>query len=941
MAASTSQIRRSFLKFFASASIPTIPPSPAVPKDASLLFTPAGMVQFKDVFEGATHPSSFLDASGSLGIPPAVATAQPCVRAGGKHNDLDEVGLTPRHHTYFEMLGNFVFGAASPSGSSSSHPRSEAWPKDEALQLAWRYLTTTLSLPPDRLFVTVHTSDDTAAQLWRDMGVPPSRILRLGDADNFWAAGDSGPCGPCSEIFWLPDGLVDKGGSDIAITEEVAENALELWNVVFMESAAVDGVRSPLPAVSIDTGMGLERLASVVQGVESNFAIDVFANPIGDMRNIVAAHGGPRGEAAADAYSVLGSDPGSVAFRVLADHLRCLSYLISESVLPSPSSRGYVVRRILRRAVLAAHSALGMEDVVALPLLAPPIIAQMGADAPAILDAKDLILSVLEEEEVAFRKTLSKGLSRLDTALSSAPSGSGVLDGNTVFTLYDTYGFPPDMTQALASAKGVDIDWSGYQAALETSRQTSAADANANSAAGKARDSALAHLDAQLQGRKDGTEFCVSGSEMGKVVTRLASYNEGTTAYLVVDRCPLYAEGGGQVADLGVARCPETGASARVVDVQKHERGGSTFAVVTVEGEEEAVRALSAPDSCSQGECGGEIELVADAEHRESVAAHHSATHLLHGALREMHGPDAVAQAGSWVGPDRLRFDVTASASLDVGELEARVNQAAGADVGVETEVLPFEDAVSAGAVALFGEKYDPSGVRMVSMGPFSRELCGGTHVSSTAHVSPFVILGERGIGAGVRRIEAVAGKPAVAYLMDQWKTIRAGCDAAGIPADAAKLAEYADRAEGQRVKAVRSLKALQKSAAGSRAPVLSPSSGQALTLASGDSIVVHSIDKGSLGLEPDAKGKALKAALQASLRSLTAEDDTAVHVLLCDGVVATGAPPSLSASSVLQSLFNAVGGGRGGGSPKYAQGMFNTSLPLEQLIRACERPSR
>src|SRR6201996_960674 len=715
------EIRSTFLNFFAKNGHEIVPSSPLVPRnDPTLMFTNAGMVQFKNVFTGV-EKRAYQRAT----------TSQKCVRAGGKHNDLDNVGYTARHLTFFEMLGNFSFGD---------------YFKERAIELAWKLITKEFGLKKDKLLVTIYHTDDDAAALWKKIaGFTEDRIIRIPTSDNFWAMGDTGPCGPCSEIF------IDRGehiwGGPPGSPEEDGDRFLEFWNLVFMQYEQVTPEqRVDLPRPSIDTGMGLERMASVLQGVESVFETDMF-------RNLIEA-----------TSSALGQGPGKdniASYRVIADHLRASSFLISDGVLPSNEGRGYVLRRIMRRATRHALL-LGAREPL-MHRLVWALVREMGQAYPELVRAKKLIEETLRLEEARFRKTLERGLAILDEKSSPLKKGD-MFDGDTAFTLYDTYGFPLDLTQDALKSRGIGVDVSAFTDAMDRQREKARA-----SWAGSG-DSASEAIWYPLREKLGATEFLGYETETAEgVVAALVkdgkdveSLKAGESGAIVLNQTPFYAESGGQVGDTGVMT--GEGVRFRVTDTQK--KAGDLFVHVgTVE----------------QGTLkpGTALSLEVDHARRSSIRANHSATHLLHEALRQVRG-DHIAQRGSMVAPDRLRFDFVHPKPISADEL-ARVEDIANGVVlendEVTTRLMAVDDARDAGARALFGEKYGDE-VRVVSMGKTAREhganalgwsveLCGGTHVRRTGDIGMISVTGESAVASGVRRIEALTGHHARKHAND------------------------------------------------------------------------------------------------------------------------------------------------------------------------------
>jgi len=709
------EIRSTFLNFFAENGHAIVPSSPLVPRnDPTLMFTNAGMVQFKNVFTGV-EKRPYQRAT----------TSQKCVRAGGKHNDLDNVGYTARHHTFFEMLGNFSFGD---------------YFKDRAIELAWKLVTKEFGLPKDKLTATVYVDDDEAFALWKKIaGLPDSRIIRIAGSDNFWQMGDTGPCGPCSEIFYDHGDKIWGGPPGSA--EQDGDRFIEIWNLVFMQFEQLEGgVRHALPKPSIDTGMGLERTAAVLQGKHNNYDIDLFVALIRVIAELTGAD--PKGEQQA-------------SLRVIADHLRASSFLIADGVLPSNEGRGYVLRRIMRRAMRHAQL-LGAKDPLMYRLVFA-LVREMGQAYPELSRAENLIEETLRLEETRFRKTLERGLSILDEKSSSLKKGD-MFDGDTAFTLYDTYGFPLDLTQDALKSRGISVDIASFTDAMDRQR------VKARAAWAGSGDTASEAIWFPLREKLGATEFLGYSTESAEGVVaallqdgkEVESLGPGQSGAIVVNQTPFYAESGGQVGDTGVMT--GDGVRFRVTDTQK--KAGDLFVHLgTVE----------------QGTLkpGTALQLDVDHARRSSIRAHHSATHLLHEALRQVLG-DHIAQRGSLVAPDRLRFDFVHPKPISADEL-ARVEDIANEVVlqndEVTTRLMALDDARSAGARALFGEKYGDE-VRVVSMGSTAREpasnalgwsieLCGGTHVRRTGDIGLISVTSESAVASGVRRIEALTGRHA------------------------------------------------------------------------------------------------------------------------------------------------------------------------------------
>jgi alanyl-tRNA synthetase len=724
-------IRKSFLDFFARNDHQVVSSSSLVPRnDPTLLFTNAGMVQFKNVFTGLEkRPYS------------RAVTAQKCVRAGGKHNDLDNVGYTTRHHTFFEMLGNFSFGD---------------YFKERAIELAWNLITKEYALPKDKLLITVYIDDDDAFRLWKKIaGLSDSKILRIAGDDNFWAMGDTGPSGPCSEIFY-DHGPHIPGGPPGSPDAE-GDRFIEIWNLVFMQYEQFEGgKRVDLPRPSIDTGMGLERIAAVLQGTHDNYAIDLFATLI---------------RVIADLTGVDADGPQKASHRVIADHLRASAFLIADGVLPSNEGRGYVLRRIMRRAMRHAEL-LGAKEPLMWKLV-PVLTREMGQAYPELLRAEALITETLKLEETRFRRTLERGLAILDEKSKDLRKGA-MFDGETAFTLYDTYGFPLDLTQDALRSRGISVDIASFTDAMNRQREKARA-----SWAGSG-EAAQETVWFALREKIGATEFLGYETESaegvvaalvkdGKEVTGL---KKGETGAVVVNQTPFYGESGGQVGDAGEMR--REGVRATVSDTQK--RAGDVFAhMITVE----------------QGtiKVGDPMLLEVDHARRDAIRQNHSATHLLHEALRQVLG-DHVAQKGSLVAPDRLRFDFSHPKPMSPEELE-RVEDIANDKVlqnrPVTTRLMAVDDAIASGARALFGEKYGDE-VRVVAMGDggntmgWSVELCGGTHVRRTGDIGLISLVGEAGVAAGVRRIEALTGKAARKAANKQLQVVKAAAAELKVP---------------------------------------------------------------------------------------------------------------------------------------------------------------
>ena len=725
------EIRSTFLNYFGDNGHSIVDSGPLVPRnDPTLMFTNAGMVQFKNVFTGLEHR----DYSRAV-------TSQKCVRAGGKHNDLDNVGYTARHHTFFEMLGNFSFGD---------------YFKEDAIELSWKLITKEFGLPQDKLLVTVYHEDDEAFDLWKKIaGLPDEKIIRIPTSDNFWSMGETGPCGPCSEIFY------DHGdhiwGGPPGSPEEDGDRFIEIWNLVFMQYEQVTkDERINLPKPSIDTGMGLERVAAVLQGTHDNYQTDLFRALIHNSVDLTGVE--EEGEAAA-------------SHRVIADHLRSTAFLIADGILPASDGRGYVLRRIMRRAMRHARL-LGSQDPVIFKMV-PTLIREMGQAYPELVRAEALITETLKLEETRFGKTLSRGLQLLDDATDGMSEGDS-LDGETAFKLYDTYGFPLDLTQDALRARSIEVDTDGFGQAMERQK----AEARANWAgSGEAATEAVWF---DVSEKVGATDFLGYESEANEgAITALIkdgaevdSLDAGDEGAVILNQTPFYGESGGQVGDTG--EMVADGVLFDVTDTVKKANGMFVHLGKVVEG------SLKIGDA---------LELKVSGERRTSIRSNHSATHLLHEALRETLG-EHVAQKGSLVTPERLRFDFSHQkpvADDEMVQIEAMVNEMVLQNSPVETRVMAVDDAIEAGAMALFGEKYGDE-VRVVSMGEavrgekagttYSVELCGGTHVRRTGDIGLMTVVSESAVAAGVRRIEALTGSEARAYLQQQDARVR---DAASI----------------------------------------------------------------------------------------------------------------------------------------------------------------
>ncbi|MHB8454769.1 MAG: alanine--tRNA ligase [Acidiferrobacterales bacterium] len=694
----STEIRDRFLGFFERQGHTIVPSSSLIPgNDPTLLFTNAGMVQFKDVFLGVDKRSYVRAAS-----------SQRCVRAGGKHNDLENVGYTARHHTFFEMLGNFSFGD---------------YFKREAIRYAWDFLVKEMRLPPERLWVTVYVDDDEAADIWlKEMKVDPARFARISGTDNFWSMGDTGPCGPCSEIFY--DHGPGVAGGPPGTPEADGDRYIEIWNLVFMQyNRDAEGNLNPLPKPSVDTGMGLERISAVIQGVHSNYEIDLFQGLIRDAARIVGAR-----------------DLNDKSLNVIADHIRSCAFLITDGVVPSNEGRGYVLRRIIRRAIRHGHR-LGAEGAFFYKLV-EPLVREMGQAYPELSRARSQVERVLRLEEERFAETLAQGLRILEEDIGRLRGKT--IPGETIFRLYDTYGFPVDLTGDIARERGLELDLAGFDHQMEAQRQRAREASTFKTAAIGLEDTGVSP--AKFSGyEKTEDQSTITAIRSGETIVQ--ELHAGEDGVIFLDRTPFYAESGGQVGDRGVLN----GADTHFV-VQDTQKGHAHIGRL-----ESGVLRVGARVS-------GEV----DHTRRQATAYNHSATHLLHAALRKVLGPH-VTQKGSLVEPERLRFDFSHHEALtraQIEEIEHLVNAEIRENDAVETRVMPIEKAMESGAMALFGEKYGDE-VRVVGMGSFSTELCGGTHVRRTGDIGLFKITTEGGVAAGVRRVEAVTGEVALEYVRD------------------------------------------------------------------------------------------------------------------------------------------------------------------------------
>ena len=860
---STNDIRRSFLDYFGAEGHARIASAPLVPhNDPTLMFVNAGMVPFKNVFTGL-EKRPYVTA----------VSSQKCVRAGGKHNDLDNVGYTARHHTFFEMLGNFSFGN---------------YFKERAISLAWNLITREWGINPDRLTVTVYHTDDEAFDLWRKIaGLPESRIIRIATSDNFWSMGDTGPCGPCSEIFYDHGDHV--AGGPPGSPEQDGDRFVEIWNLVFMQfEQAADGTRTALPRPSIDTGMGIERVAAVMQGVHDNYDTDTF-------KALIAASGSFSGTATDGA--------NTASHRVIADHLRTSGFLVADGVLPANEGRGYVLRRIMRRAMRHAHI-LGAKDPL-MHRLVPALVAEMGAAYPELLRAQPLIEATLHQEESRFRQTLDKGLKLLDEAIVGMKPGD-VLPGETAFKLYDTYGFPFDLTEDALRAQQFGVDHAGFDVAM--AEQKRAARAAWKGSGERASDDVWFDIAEEF----GGTEFTGYNAEEGEgqVIAivrdgaRVPSAATGDSVLILTNQTPFYAESGGQMGDAGRIS-GDAGLLVSVADTSKALGRLHAHAAIVDAG-------LIA--------VGDTIRLVIDADRRDRIRANHSATHLLHAALRRRLGGH-VTQKGSLVAQDRLRFDFSHPAALsseDIVAVEAEVNRQIRGNASVSTRLMTADDAIAAGAMALFGEKYGDE-VRVLAMGQlddaaYSVELCGGTHVTALGDIALLKIVAEGAVSSGIRRIEALTGDAARLWLIDRDDTLRAAAallKAAPdeVPARVAALVEDRRRLERELAEAKKAL-ALGGGGGGG-------SSAAGPELVGGVAFAAQIVD----GLDPKGLRGAvdeMKARIGSGVALLIAvnEGRASVAIGVSEDLVATH-----NAVALLKLAVASLGGQGGGGRPDMAQG--------------------
>jgi len=860
----SSEIRQKFLGFFQSQGHTIVPSSSLVPaNDPTLLFTNSGMVQFKDVFTGK-ETRSYTRAT----------SAQRSVRAGGKHNDLENVGYTARHHTFFEMLGNFSFGD---------------YFKRDAIRYAWELLTAVYRLPAEKLWVTVYQEDDEAYGIWAgEIGVPAERIVRIGDnkgaryaSDNFWQMADTGPCGPCSEIFY--DHGPEVAGGPPGSPDEDGDRYIEIWNLVFMQfERDAAGNMTPLPRPCVDTGMGLERIAAVLQGVHSNYEIDLF-------RNLIAAAARETGA----------SDLSDNSLKVIADHIRACSFLVVDGVIPGNEGRGYVLRRIIRRALRHGYK-LGQSKPF-FYLLVPDLVAEMGQAYPELAQAAERVAQVLRQEEERFGETLENGMKILDAALASVKPGAQ-LDGMTLFTLYDTYGFPVDLTADICRERGVEVDLPGFDAAMNRQREQARAAGKFKAAEGLAYEGAETRFEGyeHLELEAGILALYVEGTAVNQV-------RQGQHAVVVLDATPFYAESGGQVGDMGTI---ETAAGARfdVDDTLKIQAG------------------VFGHHGRAQGgmlSVGDRVRARVDAVRRARTVRNHSATHLMHKALRQVLGSH-VQQRGSLVDPDKTRFDFAHDAPLtadQIAKVEAIVNAEVLANRPTQARVMPYDEAVSGGAMALFGEKYGDT-VRVLDIG-FSRELCGGTHVARTGDIGLFKIVSEGGVAAGVRRVEAITGDNALGWVQNLNATLNRAAGA--LKAQPAELPERIAQLQEQ-------LRALEKDLDQARSK-LAASAGNDLAKSAIEVKGVKMLAAGIGEVDPKAlRGMVdqLKDRLKSAVVLLAAgAPDGRISVV---GGVTSDLVDRVKAGELVGFVAGQIGG-KGGGRPDMAMGGGTDTAALPAAI--------
>ena len=851
------ELRQAFLEFFRARDHEVVASSPLVPgNDPTLLFTNAGMVQFKDVFLGEDKRSY-----------QRAVTAQRCVRAGGKHNDLENVGYTARHHTFFEMLGNFSFGD---------------YFKDKAIHLAWEFLTETMGLPAEKLWVTVFEDDDEAADIWLTrIGVDKNRFSRLGAKDNFWAMGDTGPCGPCSEIFY--DHGADVPGGPPGSPDEDGDRYVEIWNLVFMQfERSADGTLTPLPKPSVDTGMGLERIAAVMQGVHSNYQIDLFANLI---------------DAAATVVGV--KNDGSISLNVIADHIRACSFLIVDGVLPGNEGRGYVLRRIIRRAI--RHGKKLGADGAFFWRLAKPLVDEMGEAYPELVKAQAHVEKVLKKEEERFAETLDQGMDILETAIAELAGTE--IPGDVVFKLYDTYGFPVDLTADIARERTLTVDTAGFDKEMTAQRDRARA---ASKFAAGGNDGVRSDAESAFSGYEGVTDT-------GRVVALyldsqpVDTLTKGQPGVVVLDKTPFYAESGGQVGDTGLL--DSANVRFAVNDTQKSGKANLHLGMVE-------------KGSISIGD---NVNAEVDAERRRAIVLNHSATHLMHAALRKVLG-EHVTQKGSLVAPDRLRFDFShyePVSKIQLERIEALVNDEIRHNAAADVKLMGYDDAVASGAMALFGEKYGDM-VRVLRIGDFSVELCGGTHVARSGDIGVFKIISEGGVASGVRRIEALTGQGALEWIDSNQRSLD---EIAGL------VKSTRDHVSAKVEQLLRRSRELEKQLADARQQLLTGDaihSDDDITEIAGIKVMVKRMDGADATTLREAVDR-FKDKLQSAVVVLGSVDEGKVR--LAAGVTSNNID-RIKAGDVIKPVAETIGG-RGGGRPDFAQAGGSNPEQLDAALAA------
>ena len=853
----TNDIRKAFLDYFAAHGHEVVDSSPLVPRnDPTLMFTNAGMVQFKNVFTGVEHRPY-----------KRAVTAQKCLRAGGKHNDLENVGYTARHHTFFEMLGNFSFGD---------------YFKDVAIELAWDLVTKEFGLDPERLLVTVHASDDDAFKLWKKIaGLGDEKVIRIPTSDNFWAMGDTGPCGPCSEIFY--DHGADVAGGPPGSADEDGDRYVEIWNLVFMQfDRSADGEMTPLPKPSVDTGMGLERIAAVMQSVHSNYDIDLFANIISATARLLGVQ-----------------QDGSSSLNVIADHIRACAFLIVDGVLPGNEGRSYVLRRIIRRAIRHGKK-LGTDDLFFYKLVAP-LSKEMGGAYPELVKAQAHVEKVLKKEEQRFAETLDQGMEILETAIGDLKGKE--IPGDVVFKLYDTYGFPVDLTADIARERGLTVDEEGFEVAMGQQRDRARA-ASKFAAAGGASLRTDAETEFLGYDSTEGSGEIVSLYKGGESVQSLDTGDEGA---VILSSTPFYAESGGQIGDTGIL--VSDGKLFTVADTQKS--GKANVHIGCVE----------------QGtlKIGDAIEAVVDADRRQAIRLNHTATHLMHAALRQVLG-DHVTQKGSLVADDRLRFDFSHYEGVTTDEMrriEDIVNEEIRSNSAADTDLMSYDDAIESGAMALFGEKYDDK-VRVLRIGDFSVELCGGTHVGRTGDIGVFKITSEGGVASGVRRIEALTGKAAIEWIAANQETLGKL---------ASMLRSQPDQAAAKMEHVLQRNKDLEKELAAAKQALISGKGSAAdadVKEIAGIKVLAARMDGADAKTLRDAVDR-FKDKLRSGVVVLGSVDGGKVH--LAAGVTKDNVD-KIKAGDLIKPVAEQVGG-KGGGRPDFAQAGGSDAGALDQALES------